>query len=175
LTHTIEDDRLLIEAVQADPARFVEIYDRYVDRIYAYVSRRVGNRADAEDITSQVFERALRGIGRLEWRGVPLAAWVFRIASNALADYWRQHLRTSDEVPADVPDAGELEDIERRLALYQHVDRLPGLQQRVIRLRFAEEKSLREVAAALGRSEGAVKQLQLRALENLRKSMGGHG
>jgi RNA polymerase sigma-70 factor (ECF subfamily) len=175
LTQTTEADRLLIEAVQADPARFVEIYDGYVDRIYAYVSRRVGNRADAEDITSQVFERALGAIPRLEWRGVPLAAWLFKIASNALADYWREHIRRSDEPPADMPDTRELEDLDRRIALYRHVDRLPELQRQVIQMRFVEEQSIREVAAALDRTEGAVKQLQLRALDNLRKSMGGHG
>jgi RNA polymerase sigma-70 factor (ECF subfamily) len=66
LTHTTEDDRLLIEAAQADSARFVDIYERYVDRIYAVVSRRTGNRATAEDITSQTFEQALSTIGSFE-------------------------------------------------------------------------------------------------------------
>ena len=175
MTQTTEDDRLLIEAAQADPARFVEIYERYVDRIYAFVSRRTENRAAAEDITSQVFERALGAIGRFEWRGLPVAAWLFRIASNALADHWRERAHEADEPPPDVPDPREVEDIDRRIALYQHVERLPDLQRQVIQMRFVEEKSIREVAAALDRSEGAVKQLQLRALENLRKSMGGHG
>ena len=175
MTQTTEDDRLLIEAAQADSARFVEIYERYVDRIYAFVSRRTENRATAEDITSQVFEQALRTIERFEWRGVPVSAWLFRIASNALADHWRERARDVHEAPTDVPDSRELEDIDRRIALHQQVEQLPDLQQQVIHMRFVEEKSLREVAAALGRSEGAVKQLQLRALENLRKSMGGHG
>jgi len=175
LTPTSEDDRLLIEAAQADPARFVEIYERYVDRIYGFVSRRVDSRAAAEDITSQVFEHALRTIATFEWRGVPFAAWLFRIASNALADHWRAHARTAQEPPPDMPDERELGEIERRIALYQHVEQLPDLQRRVIEMRFAEERSIREVAAALDRSEGAVKQLQLRALENLRKSMGRHG
>jgi RNA polymerase sigma-70 factor (ECF subfamily) len=171
----MDDDRLLIEAVQGDPARFVELYDRYVDRIYAFVSRRTANRADAEDVTSQVFEQALRSIGQFQWRGVPVAAWLFRIAANALVDHWRRRGPESQDVPPDVPDPGEAEDIERRLTLYRQVDRLPDLQRQVIRMRFVEEKSIREVAAALHRSEGAVKQLQLRALESLRKSMGGHG
>ena len=167
---------MLIEAAQADPARFVGIYERYVDRIYAFVSRRTRNRASAEDITSQVFERALDAVGRFEWRGLPVSVWLFRIASNALADHWREQARNAQDARADVPDSHELEDIDRRIALYQHVERLPELQHRVIQMRFVEEKSIREVAAALGRSEGAVKQLQLRALENLRKSMGGgHG
>jgi RNA polymerase sigma-70 factor, ECF subfamily len=175
LTETTEDDRLLIEAAKADPARFVEIYERYVDRIYGFVSRRTENRAAAEDITSQVFEQALRTIGRFEWRGVPLAAWLFRMASNALADHWRARGRDAHDPPPDLPDPHELGDIDRRLALYQEIERLPDLQRQVIQMRFVEEKSIRDVAAALDRSEGAVKQLQLRALENLRKSMGGHG
>ena len=169
------DDRLLVEAAQADPARFVEIYERYVDRIYAFVSRRAGNRATAEDITSHVFEQAFATIGRFEWRGLPVSVWLFRIASNALADHWRERSRNAAEPPPDVPDPRELEDMEQRIALYQEVERLPELQQQVIRMRFVEEKSIREVAAALNRSEGAVKQLQLRALDRLRKNMGGHG
>ena len=175
MTDTTEDDRLLIEAAQADPARFVEIYQRYVDRIYAFVSRRTDSRAAAEDITSQVFERALASISRFEWRGRPVSVWLFRIASNALADYWRERSHRADGPPPDVPDSRELEDIERRIALYREVERLPDAQRQVIEMRFVGEKSIREVAAALNRSEGAVKQLQLRALEHLRKSMGGHG
>lgn len=164
----------MIEAAQADSARFLEIYERYVDRIYAFVSRRTSSRAAAEDITSQVFEQALRTIGRFEWRGVPVSAWLFRIASNAVADHWRERARHAPEAPPDLPDTGELQAIERRITLYGHVEQLPELQQHVIRMRFVEERSIREVAAALGRSEGAVKQLQLRALDNLRKRMG-HG
>ena len=174
MTPTTEDDRFLIEAAKADPARFVDIYERYVDRIYAFASRRTDNRATAEDITSQVFEQALRAIGRFEWRGVPVAAWLFRMASNALADHWRARGRDARELPTDLPDAREVEDIDRRIALYQEIAQLPEVQRRVIQMRFVEEKSIREVAAALDRSEGAVKQLQLRALEKLRKSMGGH-
>src|SRR5207249_2016178 len=162
------------EAAQADPARFVEIYERYVDRIYAFVSRRSENRAAAEDITSQVFEQALGAIGRFEWRGLPVSVWLFRIAANALADHWRERSRDVHQEPPDLPDRSEFEDIERRIELYRHVEQLPDLQRQVIEMRFVEEKSIREVAAALGRSEGAVKQLQLRALENLRKSMGSH-
>ena len=175
MTQTLDEDRLLIEAAQRDPARFVDLYERYVDRVYAFVSRRTGNRAVAEDITSEVFEQALRTIGRFEWRGVPAAAWLFRIASNAIADHWRDRAHDSHDPVPDVPDADELEQIESRIALSRHVEQLPDLQRQVIRMRFIDEKSIRDVAVALERSEGAVKQLQLRALENLRRSMGGHG
>jgi RNA polymerase sigma-70 factor, ECF subfamily len=170
-----DDDRTLIEAAQAAPARFVELYDRYVDRIFAYVSRRCGSRSAAEDITSDVFQHALAALPRFEWRGVPLAAWLYQIAANALANHWRRQGREAGHPPPDLPDEREHEELQRRVSLFQLVDRLPDLQRRVIEMRFVEDQSIRDVAAALDRSEGAVKQLQLRALENLRKGMGSHG
>ena len=173
MTATIDqdDERALIAAAQDDPARFGDLYDRYVHRVYGFVSRRVGNRAEAEDITSAVFEQALASLTRFEWRGVPFAAWLIRIAANALADHWRRAAREAGDPAPEVPDVAEMAAIERRAMLFQLVERLPDLQRRVIELRFGEEKSIRDIAAALGRSEGAVKQLQLRALENLRKEM----
>ena len=172
MTATTDDDRLLIEAAQADPDRFAALYDRYVDRVYAFVSRRTRDRATAEDITSEVFQEALTHLHQFEWRGVAFGAWLFRIASNAITDRWRQDARDSQHPPAEIPDTRELEDLERRLILFQLVDRLPGVQRQVIQMRFAQDKSIREIAVALDRTEGAVKQLQLRALENLRKRMG---
>jgi RNA polymerase sigma-70 factor, ECF subfamily len=170
------DERALIEAAQADPARFVDIYERHFHRVYAYAIRRTASRAEAEDITSEVFEQALVNLPRFQWRGVPLVAWLFRIAANAMADRRQQTERNSTDPPPEVPDESESATIERRAMLFQLVDRLPDLQRQVIEMRFVDGKSIREIAAALTRSEGAVKQLQLRALENLRKSMEGrHG
>jgi RNA polymerase sigma-70 factor (ECF subfamily) len=166
-----DDERTLIAAAQADPARFEELYDRYVHRVFGFVSRRVGNRATAEDLTSAVFEQALASLPKFEWRGVPFAAWLIRIAANALTDHWRKTARETGEGASGMPDAGEMDATEQRAILFQLVERLPELQRRVIELRFGEEKSIREIAAALQRTEGAVKQLQLRALENLRKGM----
>lgn len=165
-----DDDRSLVEAAKADPARFAELYDRHVDRIYAFAVRRTSDRATAEDITSEVFEKALAQLRQFEWRGAPFAAWLFRIAANAIADHWRKKGRPEAE---ELPDAHETDDIERRVALAQLVERLPDAQRQVIEMRFGEDRSTREIAAALGRSEGAVKQLQLRALERLRKEMSG--
>jgi RNA polymerase sigma-70 factor (ECF subfamily) len=167
------DEQSLIEAAQADPARFVDLYERHFHRVYAYVARRASSRAEAEDVTSEVFEQALTNLRTYEWRGVPFLAWLFRIAANALTDRWRQAARHSFDPPPDVPDRGEADEIERRAMLFQLVDRLPDAQRQVIEMRFVEQKSIREIAAALDRSEGAVKQLQLRALENLRKSLEG--
>ena len=168
---TTDDERLLIEAAKADPAGFLELYDRHVDRVYAYVSRRTGSRAVAEDVTSEVFEQALTNIARFEWRGVPFSAWLFRIAANALADHWKREGRDSHALPPEIPDEREHQDLERRVSLFQLVDRLPDAQRQVIQMRFVEDRSIREVAAALDRSEGAIKQLQLRALDTLRKGI----
>ncbi|TMA53517.1 MAG: hypothetical protein E6J76_04300 [Deltaproteobacteria bacterium] len=80
------DERTLIEAAQRDPGRFAELYESNFDRVYAFVVRRVRDREEAEDVTSEVFHRALANLGQFEWRGVPFAAWLLRIAANAMAD-----------------------------------------------------------------------------------------
>src|SRR5579859_5204985 len=169
------DDRLRIEAAQRDPSRFGELYEENFYRVYAYVARRVGDRHQAEDLTADVFREALAGIGKFEWRGVPFAAWLLRIAAHAIADHFKRSGREAGN-PADEPEAPDPAEIERRAMLFQLVERLPEAQFRVIHLRFIEQKSIREIAQELGRSEGAVKQLQLRAIENLRAQMeGAHG
>jgi RNA polymerase sigma-70 factor, ECF subfamily len=84
------DERLLVEAAQRDPARFAELYENNFERIYAYVVRRVGDRADTEDLTSEVFHHALANLKRYEWRGIPFSAWLYRIAANLISDCWQQ-------------------------------------------------------------------------------------
>jgi len=166
------DERLLVEAAQSDPARFGDLYERNFYRVYAYIARRVGDRHYAEDLTAQVFSEALAGIGRFEWRGVPFAAWLLRIASRAIADHWKRTGRESGD-PSRETDRPGPNEIERNAILFQLVDRLPEAQFRVIHLRFVEQKSIREIALEMDRSEGAVKQLQFRAIESLRAQMEG--
>jgi RNA polymerase sigma-70 factor (ECF subfamily) len=167
-----EEDRRLVEAAQSDPACFDQLYERNFHRVYAYVVRRVGDRHQAEDLTAEVFREALAGIGKFEWRGVPFVAWLMRIAARAVADHWQRRGRESGN-PALDSQQPEPAGIERTAMLFQLVDRLPEAQFRVIHMRFVEQKSIREIAGELGRSEGAVKQLQLRAIENLRAQMEG--
>ena len=165
------DERLLVEAAQHDPARFAELYELNFERVYAFIARRVPSRQEAEDLTSDVFHQALENLGRFEWRGAPFAAWLYRIAVNAIADRWRRMARERGNPSADdlaEPHGAELEEMERRALLYRLVETLPADQRRVIRMRFAEERSIREIAQELRRTEGAVKQLQFRALEALR-------
>lgn len=175
---TESPEKLLIEAAQRDPARFAELYELNFSRVYAYIARRVGNREDAQDLTAEVFRRALANLGKFEWRGVPFAVWLFRLAANAMADRWKHAAREvgnpSRDLAQEISSSEEpdLEEIEQRAHLFQCVKRLPEDQRRVIELRFAEGKSIREISQALRRTEGAVKQLQFRALETLRQRMG---
>lgn len=167
------EERLLVEAAQKDPARFAELYEISFERVYAFIAWRVGDRDAAEDLTSEVFHKALANLRRFEWRGAPFAAWLLRIAANAIAD--RAH-RGGRELAVDDPPEmaenatvlGDLEEVESRARLFRLVDQLPEDQRRVIALRFAEEKSIRQIADTLGRTEGAVKQLQFRGLQTLR-------
>jgi RNA polymerase sigma-70 factor, ECF subfamily len=167
------EERLLVEAAQQDAARFSDLYEANFDRVYAFVSRRVHARPDVEDITAEVFQHALENLSRFEWRGVPFVAWLYRIAANAIADRWQSLSRESGRPAMEAPsvefDDEEIERTERRAQLFRNVAKLPAGQRRVIEMRFAEEKSIREIAKVLGKSTGAVKQLQFRAIEKLRE------
>ncbi len=171
------DDRLLVEAAQKDPSRFAELYELNFGRVYGYIARRVPDRDAAQDLTSDVFHKALANLHSFEWRGVPFAGWLLRIAANMIVDRSKRGAKEigQDELP-DLPDLGakpKLEESDECARLFRLVDQLPADQRRVIGMRFAEEKSIREIAQALGRTEGAVKQLQFRALQNLRARMEG--
>ena len=170
----MEQERLLIEAAQKDPSRFAELYESNFGRVYAFIVRRVQHRHEAEDLTAEVFHHALSNLSRFEWRGVPFSVWLFRIAANAIADRWRQSSRQRPEpVSEDDLDKSNWHVIERRATLFQLVDSLPEDQHAVVVKRFVEQKSIRDIAKELGRSEGAVKQLQFRAIESLRARVGG--
>jgi len=192
---TKTDERLLIEAAQRDRARFADIYEEYFEIVYAYVARRVRNRSTAEDLTSDVFHKALANLPKFKWTGAPFASWLFRIASNLIADLARRKALEADPASSprvskgvDTPSLrvglpprsgsgssktqqSDLEEAERLAVLFRLVDALADDQRRVIAMRFAEEKSIKQIAEELGRSEGAVKQLQFRALRNLRKAI----
>ena len=188
------EERLLVEAAQRDRARFADVYENYFELIYAYVARRVRHRDEAEDLTAEVFHKALANLPRFKWRGAPFAAWLFRIASNMIADRRKRvaregNVRLGESQEVAVTESAtsslavgpmlrsargphlqqtDIENSERSAELFCLVDELVEDQRQVIIMRFAEEKGIREIAQALGRSEGAIKQLQFRALENLR-------
>ena len=173
-----EDDRRLVEAAQRDRARFADLYDRHFGRVYAFVAGRVRNRDTAEELTAEVFQRALAALPGFEWRGVPFGAWLIRIAANAVADRAVKASRERgaagpEPASGDLPTDVEIERAEERARLFRFVDELPRDQRTVILERFVHERSIRETAVRIGKSEGAVKQLQLRALHELRARMGG--
>jgi RNA polymerase sigma-70 factor (ECF subfamily) len=172
-TETLQsgEERALIEAAKRDPGRFAQLYELNFDRVYAYVSRRVRERSTAEDITAEVFHHALANIERFEWRGSPFAAWLFRIAANEIADRTAQSGREVSSA-ADVPGGDDPEEVEERARLFRFVRELPEDQRSVLEMRFIEGRSIRDIAARLDRTEGAVKQLQFRGVRSLRERMG---
>lgn len=172
-----ERERRLVEhARQGDESAIEALYRQYYDHIYRYVFYRVGSPAAAEDLSSQVFLAMVRGLPRFEWQGRPFVAWLYAIAQKQVAYYLRRHARQNDVdleqaagLVADTagPEAG-VEEREQRVALARALAQLPETQREVIIMRYVMSLSLAETAAALNRSEGAVKQLQLRGLASLR-------
>jgi RNA polymerase sigma-70 factor, ECF subfamily len=167
------EERLLIEAAQRDPKRFGELYELYFELVYAFIVRRVRDRDATEDLTSEVFHKALASLKQFEWRGVPFAAWLCRIAANAITDRAKRAAREVSglEDPEEFVSPTSLESAEQQAHLFRLVETLPDDQRRVVVMRFAEEKSIREIAEELGRSEGAIKQLQFRGVQNLRAKL----
>src|SRR6267143_6308986 len=146
------DERLLVEAAQRDASRFAALYESNFEVVYAYVARRVRDRAATEDLTSEVFHKALQNLARFKWTGAPFAAWLLRIASNMIADRVKRAAREGNPQPlltiglvprgqsgATQAQQKELEDCERRAQLFHLVDELAEDQRRVVVMRFAEE------------------------------------
>src|SRR5207245_7618062 len=177
------DERVLVEAAQRDPAEFEALYELHFERVYAFVASRVRDRATAEDVTSEVFHKGLANLPTYEWRGVPFLAWLLRIAANAIVDHAKRAARelpAPDDPPEQANDpnvqASEMRAIEHRALLFRLVGQLPAIQKQVVLERFVEQRSIKEIAQRLGKTEGAVKQLQLSAVQNLRAQMeGSHG
>jgi RNA polymerase sigma-70 factor, ECF subfamily len=169
--------RGLVERAQrGDRAALEELYLLHFDRIYSYLHMSVGSRHDAEDLTTQTFLRMLEAIGRFQWRSVPFSAWLFRIAHNLAMDHFRANRRwqPEDEFPEAVH--GEESSAEEQAlaslgetSMLALIDQLSPEQRQVLTLKFVFRFSNGETAAVLGKSEGAVKSLQHRALASLQK------
>jgi len=164
----LSNEQQLVEAAQRDPRHFAELYDAHFDRIYAYAVTRTRDREAAQDITAEVFHQALANLAKFEWRGVPFSAWLYRIASNAIADRATRSAREQAPSQQEGADSVDLEEVEQRAQISGLLRDLPADQRRVIEMRFMEDKGIKDIAKELERSEGAVKQLQFRALQNLR-------
>lgn len=166
---------LVAAAQRGDAEAFGALYDRYLDLVYRYVYYRVGGKALAEDLVSETFLRALRRIGTFEWQGRDFAAWLITIARNIIADHYksgrfRLEVSTADMLDADRADEGiEGAVIEglTNTVLLEAVKKLNDEQQECVVLRFLQGMSVLETAQAMGKTEGAIKALQYRAVRTL--------
>jgi RNA polymerase sigma-70 factor (ECF subfamily) len=169
--------RVLVERAQdGNRAALEELYLMHFDRIYSYLHLSVGNRHDAEDLTTQTFLRMLEAIGRFRWREVPFSAWLFRIAHNLAMDHFRASKRVQTEQEVQPPPGSEETSAEEqafdsigRAGMLELIERLSPEQRQVLTLKFLFGFANGEVASILGKTEGAVKSLQHRALASLQK------
>jgi len=171
--------RKLVDAARGgDRGALEELYLIHFDRIYSYLHVTVGNRHDAEDLTTQTFLKMLESIGKFRWGSAPFSAWLFRIAHNLAMDHFRAARRwqPEEEVPEPEPDestsaeAGALDAIGQK-SMLTLIDDLSSEQQQVLTLKFVFGFSNGEAATILGKTEGAVKSLQHRALVTLHKKL----
>ena len=172
--------RVLVERAQeGDREALEELYLIHFDRIYSYLHVSVGNRHDAEDLTTQTFLRMLESIGRFRWRSAPFSAWLFRIAHNLAMDHFRAAKRWQPEADVPEPEPDEVTSAETaalqsigRRSMLDLIDALSPEQQQVLTLKFVFNFSNGEAATILGKTEGAIKSLQHRALASLQKQLG---
>ncbi len=172
------DERLLIEQAKHDKEAFGELYALYVDKIYSYVYYRTGNNQDAEDLTARVFFRAIQHIGNYKDQGVPFSAWLYRIAHNLLANWYRDQSRRQmvslDSIAQwQVEDSPELatELLEDQEALLAAIQRLPADRQELLILKYVDRMPNANIGEIMGRSEGAIKSLYHRTLLSLRDDL----
>jgi RNA polymerase sigma-70 factor (ECF subfamily) len=175
--------RKLVERAQkGDRSALEELYLIHFDRIYSYLHVSVGNRHDAEDLTTQTFLKMLESIGRFRWQSAPFSAWLFRIAHNLAMDHFRARKRVQpeEEVPEPIGSeepSAELEAMQSigRQSMLELIDKLSPEQQQVLTLKFVFNFPNADVAKILDKTEGAIKSLQHRALASLQKQLAQKG
>ncbi len=173
----LTDQEVLQRASTGNQEAFGVLYERYVGRIFNYVYYRTGNYYDAEDLTARVFFRALRHISNYQDRGLPLSAWLYRIAHNLVANWHRDNSRRK-EIPledsytfrhsGDHPESSMVA-LEEQEGLLRLIRRLPPERQQLLILKYVEHLPNAEIGQIMGRSEGAVKSLYHRTLLSLRE------
>lgn len=174
-----QEEATLVVQAQRDPGAFGILYERYVDRVYAYIFHRVGNPHDAEDLTARTFYRALSRLHTYEDRGAPFSAWLFRIAHNLVANWHRDRSRRSflsldrlwshshnTETPED-----QIEQEEKHHALWDAIERLPEERRNLLLYKFSSRLSNVEIGELMNKSESAIKSLYFRTLAALRQDL----
>lgn len=176
---TAQEEAALVQRAKADPAAFGILYERYIDRVYAYIYHRVGNAQDTEDLTARTFYRALDKLHTYEDRGLPFSAWLFRIAHNLVANWHRDRGRRrflsldklwSHSKEGDTPEE-QIEREENHAALWDAIDRLPEERRNLLLYKFGSRLSNLEIGELLEKSESAIKSLYFRTLATLRKEL----
>lgn len=168
------DEQWLVERAKRDPEAFGDLYDLHFDRIYAYIYRKTGDRQAAEDLTSETFMKALANLKGYRYTGQPFAAWLYRIAANAVTDHYRsRRTTTSLDEGLQVADRGTTPEeaalrLDDQQAVTRAIQSLSPDQQDVILLRFSGDMKLKEIGQVIGKTEGAVKALMFRALNSLK-------
>jgi RNA polymerase sigma-70 factor (ECF subfamily) len=178
MTLPIKDEEALIARAKEDPEAFGELYDHYFPQIYRYVASRVRIQSLAEDITSEVFFKALRAIGRYRHTGHPFSAWLYQIAVNAITDHYRARKRTEDSLD-DVPELADssvaVEDVVAdRMGtgdIWALIEALPQQQRVAMTLKYGQDLKLAEIGLIMGKTEGAVKLLIFRGTATLRQRL----
>ncbi|MBN2238355.1 MAG: RNA polymerase sigma factor [Dehalococcoidales bacterium] len=185
-----ENEKQLVENSKTDPESFAKLYDYYYPQIFRYIQRRTGSIGTAQDITSEVFFKALNNIAKFRWRGIPFSAWLYRIANNEIANNTRKRkhrLLNLEAISgscdlASIPDDTSIEDelinaeaelnrYKEYLVVQENISMLSRKYQEVIMLRFFENKSIKEIQEILGKREGTVKSLLHRGLQKLKTMM----
>ena len=174
------NERQIVERAKHDPSAFAELYERYFPRIYRFVMSRVRDETVAEDLTSEVFMKALAGIGRYRDRGWPFSSWLYQIAANTIVDRFRtlhpaedldRQFGLSDGTSIE-EDATRRDDVRRIGSLVQA---LPAQQRTALVLKFQEDMAVEDIAAVMGKSRGAVRVIIHRAIATIRVQLHGAG
>jgi RNA polymerase sigma-70 factor (ECF subfamily) len=174
----------LVKRAQHNREAFGELYEINYQRIFNYVLKRTANVQLSLDITSATFFKAMNQINKYRWRDIPFAAWLYRIASNEINDYYRKEGRRNISIDkiselADTTDFAdevnqaeeELSKHEEFLLLHKKLAELPSIYQEVIVLKFFEKKKIKDIVEILGKKEGTIKSLLHRGIEKLREKM----
>jgi len=173
---TKEEQELVKKAQKGEAEAFGKLYDRHLPAIYRFILLKVGDQSDAEDICHQVFLNAWQNVGRFRYQGFPFSSWLYKIAKNAVIDHWRTRKNNidcglvSENLLSDTPAPADAIDKKLNIDLvWRTLKRLDDDYQNLLIMKFVDELSNKEVAEILGKSEGAIRVIQHRALKQLKK------
>ncbi|HDZ54493.1 MAG TPA: RNA polymerase sigma factor [Candidatus Nealsonbacteria bacterium] len=182
----LKEEKKLIQKAKQNPEVFGRLYEQHYPKIFGYILKRTANFEIAQDITSETFFKALKKLWQFHWKNIPFSSWLYRIANNEIANYFRKNkhkpvplesipepFSTSNSNPsADILEAEEeLKKHQDFLVLQKEISKLSAKYQEVIILRFFDKKQIKEIAEILGKREGTIKSLLHRGLEKLRQSV----